>query len=93
MKGERVPTNILFRSFKAVTLCLRRPQETPAQLQKLVVGVQLASALCGSCLIADLKASKADWSVKFDRKDAPKKYLDVQDCTNNNNPRTKTLPL
>ena len=51
---------------KAVTRCLLRLQETLAQLQKLSVSVQLLpKTLLGSCLISDLKANKADRSMKF----------------------------
>jgi hypothetical protein len=53
--------------FKAVTLCLRRLQETPIQLQKLVVVDQLPAKTVsfGPEVILELKAMRADWSVKL----------------------------
>ena len=52
---------------KAVTRCLLRLQETPTQLQKLPGSVQLLpKTLLRSVLISDLKANRADKSVKFE---------------------------
>jgi hypothetical protein len=50
-----------------VTLCLRLLHETPIQLQKLVVVDQLPAktVLFGPEVILELKAMRADWSVKL----------------------------
>jgi hypothetical protein len=50
-----------------VTLCLRLLHETPIQLQKLVVVDQLPAKTVwfGPEVSLDLKAMRADWSVKL----------------------------
>ena len=64
-----VPWRPTLERFKAVTLCLRRLQETPNHSQKFVVVDQLPAAVkavsFGAKVILDLKAIRADWSVKL----------------------------
>jgi hypothetical protein len=50
-----------------VTHCLRRLHETPIQLHKFVAGDQLPAKTVWFWpeFISDLKAMRADWSVKL----------------------------
>ena len=67
---------------KAVTRCLLRLQETPTQLQKLPGYVQLLpKTLLGSILISELKANRADRSVKFEEEVVAKHKLAIDNRT------------
>ena len=59
-----MPWRPTLERFKAVTLCLRRLQETPNHSQKFVVVDQLPAAVkavsFGAKVILDLKAIRAD---------------------------------
>ena len=67
---------------KAVTRCLLRLQETPTQLHKLPGSVQLLpKTLLGSVLISDLKANRADRSVKFEEEVVAKLKLAIYNRT------------
>ena len=78
-----MPWRPMLVRFKAVTRCLLRLQETPTQLQKLSVSVQLLpKTLLESSLISDLKANRADRSVKFEEEEVSKLKLAIHNCTN-----------